>query len=474
MLQGVITPQAGLGSWECEDKRAVALPEDSNPFPFAVGSMVVSSASLRETGLKGRGLKLLHHYPDTLWAMGDKMLPDASFTPERVFPLGAAPPPSAPPPEPAAVPAAALTESLRSLAVVDAGPAPIAASDPSAPSSDSTATPEGMDAMLDWCLLRGLVDKVPDSELPIKCEELYSKVILPVRPPGSTVDIKKSGYKKIAKMYATWEKKGLLTLKAVHKIDNVTAVNRSHPAYAAAAAAFAAVSGDMGGGESGAGSSGSSAPPQAQAHIQVDVLYRSPSSLRPVFGDLLKDNKERLLSEGDCAAALAAYAQSCGLSKDKATLIVLDELLAGSLYGKKETESVGTPVEASRLLARLLVKLNLFTRLRITRVGGGAPEEVLQKGSIKNIKISAEDRHAGRKHLTRVVGVEAFAIDPDEISSRIQKQHNTSCSVAPLPGKNETGKEVAAQGNLLEEVAAMLKLVYGIPDEFVETHSKCH
>jgi hypothetical protein len=62
----------------------------------------------------------------------------------------------------------------------------------------------------------------------------------------------------------------------------------------------------MGGGESGAGSSGSSAAPQAQAHIQVDVLYRSPSSLRPVFGDLLKDNKERLLSEGDCAAAAHA------------------------------------------------------------------------------------------------------------------------------------------------------------------------
>ncbi len=67
MLQGVhpaqATPASGAGSWEEDDKRSVILPD--NHFPFGVGSMVVSSASLAKTGLKGRGLKLLHHYPDT-------------------------------------------------------------------------------------------------------------------------------------------------------------------------------------------------------------------------------------------------------------------------------------------------------------------------------------------------------------------------------------------------------------------------
>ena len=63
MLQGLITPEAGLGEWKEGDARCVALPD--NDFPFAVGSMVVSSDSLAKTGLKGRGLKLLHHFPDT-------------------------------------------------------------------------------------------------------------------------------------------------------------------------------------------------------------------------------------------------------------------------------------------------------------------------------------------------------------------------------------------------------------------------
>lgn len=37
-------------------------------------------------GLTGRGLKLLHHYPDQLYGLGSKTTPSDSFTPSRVFP----------------------------------------------------------------------------------------------------------------------------------------------------------------------------------------------------------------------------------------------------------------------------------------------------------------------------------------------------------------------------------------------------
>ena len=35
---------------------------------------------------QGRGVKLLHHFGDPLWALGDKSTPDPSFTLARVFP----------------------------------------------------------------------------------------------------------------------------------------------------------------------------------------------------------------------------------------------------------------------------------------------------------------------------------------------------------------------------------------------------
>ena len=515
MLQGVIEPPTGLGDFEEGDKRSVALP--NNHLPFGVGCMVVSSAAVATTGLKGRGLKLLHHYPDAcvprvcmlchsrrhvapdtnalptcsprLWAMGDKTTPDASFSPERVYPLGAAPPaptaaPSVPPP------ATAVANGVQALTLDDADhdappppPPPPAAStvvEAGAPTPESTATPEGMDTCLDWCLLRALVTAVPDGALPIRCEELYSKVMLPVRPAGTTVDIKKSGYKKLAKLFSVWEKKGLLTVKPVHKIDSVTAVNRTHASYlaasqtATAAESSATAAAAVGGAAAGPAAPGAAAAASSQhAHIGVDVLYRVPSSLRPVFGDMLSLNKERLFSEAEVSAALCAYAKTAPApSAAGVARLVLDELLAGSLYGKKEPECSGSEVEVPVLLSRLLGKLNQFTRLRITRAGGGAPEEVLQKGAVKNIHVQAEDRHAGRKHVTRVSGMEQFAIDPDELATRVQKTHNTSCSVQPLPGKNETGKEVAAQGMLLVEVCALLREAYGIPPSYIEAVDK--
>lgn len=161
--------------------------------------------------------------------MGDKSVPDPSFTPERVYPLGTAPPaptaaPTAPPP------ASAVVDGVQALTLDEADSPPPAASavvEAGAPTPESTATPEGMDTCLDWCLLRALVTAVPDGSLPIRCEELYSKVMLPVRPAGTTVDIKKSGYKKLTKLFSVWEKKGLLTVKPVHKIVRACA---SHPA----------------------------------------------------------------------------------------------------------------------------------------------------------------------------------------------------------------------------------------------------
>jgi len=83
-LQGLIGQDGGLGDVSAGDLRAVAIP--GNPYPFAVGTMEVGSEDVARTGLKGKGLKLLHHFPDQLGGLGDKSTPDPSFTPTRIFP----------------------------------------------------------------------------------------------------------------------------------------------------------------------------------------------------------------------------------------------------------------------------------------------------------------------------------------------------------------------------------------------------
>lgn len=84
-LQGLIAPTEGWGHFQKGELHSVAIPQ--NPAPFAVGTVEVDSADLARTGLKGKGLHLLHHFPDQLWALGDKTTPNSAFTPTRVFPL---------------------------------------------------------------------------------------------------------------------------------------------------------------------------------------------------------------------------------------------------------------------------------------------------------------------------------------------------------------------------------------------------
>ena len=38
--------------------------------------------------------------------------------------------------------------------------------------------------------------------------------------------------------------------------------------------------------------------------------------------------------------------------------------------------------------------------------------EAVKKGAVKNIAVSMEDRQGGRKHITRLVHVESFALNP--------------------------------------------------------------
>lgn len=83
MLPGFIMDDAQ--DWEQGQKMVCSVKE--HPFPFAVGFMEQSSKASRDSGMKGRGLKVLHHYPDMLWAMGDKSTPDPSFAPTRIFPV---------------------------------------------------------------------------------------------------------------------------------------------------------------------------------------------------------------------------------------------------------------------------------------------------------------------------------------------------------------------------------------------------
>ena len=453
MLPGVIVPQEGLGSFEEGDRMAIGIPE--NPQPFAVGCAQTGSEQIKETGLKGRGVKLLHHYPDALWAMGDKSAPNAGFKPSRIFP---------------ATEAEAGSDGAGEAVAADVEGLDISDEKPEACGEAKTAG-ASMDELVDSCFLRALHLRVKDADLPMDCGAFYSGCMLPCRPKGTEIDIKQSTYKKVSKLMKKMEKRGLVACKQTKKEDKLVKVNRDHEVYKlfereleaeAEAEAGAAEAGAHGEGEAAA----ADATPSGK-QIEVHECFRAVSNLRPVFGEECVRNKEMLFSRDECRAALVAYGRRENLVVEgKAGRMNLDKLLKSGLYGKKEGVEVGTEVDAPDVFERIMSKMQRYHRV----VCDGA--EVVKKGRIKNILVSAEDRHAGRKYVTKVTQLESFSIDPAEFGNTLQRKYKCSSTVQKLPGKNETGKEVSFQGNLLDEICAYLEHDCGIHPKFIERQSR--
>ncbi|CAL5226777.1 g9634 [Coccomyxa viridis] len=482
-LQGLITPEGGLGHFSAEDLRAVSIPQ--NAYPFAVGTMEVSSDDVAKTGLKGKGLKLLHHYPDQLWAMGDKSVPNAGFTPVRIFPQDSASNGSA---APAQADVAGLSLSDDSSAQATDGHAnadraaaasTAAAAAPSAakneaeePNSEqasiaAAAAPLSQDELIEVCLLEGL-HAVTDGELPMLTSDFYAKHMLPAKPEGASMDIKKSSYKKLSKLLSTFEKKGLLTIKVIHKQDKLASVNREHKLYLGHTSA-PAPAGATSAPSASAAAARADAAPSSSGRITVSFSYRVPSSLRPVFGPSAEQDRDALYSEAQVQQALLDYREQQHLAAPGGC-IKLDRLLIGGLFNKKEEQKEGDVHPLDDTLKRLLSKLQVYHT--ISRPTPTGVSETLARGNVKNIVISMEDRMGGRKHLTHLSHVEGFGLDPDELAAVLQKKWSTSCSVNKLPGKTETGKMLDLQGNLLKELPKFLTEEYGIDPQYIDVKTK--
>ena len=344
----------------------LALRARGNPHAFAIGEMAVSKAEAEACGMKGRGLKVMHHYPDALWAMGNKSAPGDSFRPERVFRVArhSSPVPDEAPREAHEATARdAPTTRLETLRLsddddrgVEAAPRSAAGAEddekevPSQTNAPLSAglspldvsAPGGMDAMFERCFMSALTRGLKDGDLPMRCELFYANLVLPSRPPDVTLDLKKSAFKKQQKLFAAFEKRKLIAVKRVHGQDNIVRVDRDHPAYLE----FVRASGDAG---AGAGTSASAEPGVAgatdaasasgwrdeesgsraalakkpaaggaSAVVVVTHKYRASTSYRPIFGARAVGNKDRLYDERECAEALGEYCRVNDLFVDAA------------------------------------------------------------------------------------------------------------------------------------------------------------
>ncbi|CAL1408213.1 unnamed protein product [Linum trigynum] len=497
MFPGISVPAEGLPSFRVGEVWSVKVP--GNPAPIAVGSTTMSSAEAMKAGLRGKALRITHYYRDSLWESVDgHFVPNAGFLDDIVVE------------DPAALVVAQGSDSAEGLdhhpaigeedgnrtdnvgelaegnATLDPNPSSSTEASNSqveqinvdvsnlivsdnggdgsaAEEQQHTLSAEEVDNLLDKCLLQALHTTVKDKDLPMPGSTLWSNHVLPCRPSGITLDIKKSTHKKLSKWLLAKSSEKLITVKEdKHKKETVlVSVNRNHPEYTS----FRPEKKQEQKTEQHPGEPASSGGGQSQKTLEVVEIYKSSSHVNPIFSAVGADTG-KLYSASEASDVVFQYVEKENLVKptDKST-VVLDPALCDALFkgAIKKGSTYPTVIHKKDLGSTFVGRMQPHHMV----IRGG--ESVVRKGALKTVQIVTE-RRSGNKKVTKLSGVESFLIDADTLASELQKKFACSTSVGELPGKK--GLEVLIQGGKIDDVARLLVEHYAIPKRYIEVLDK--
>ncbi|TYH07928.1 hypothetical protein ES288_A08G274000v1 [Gossypium darwinii] len=494
MFPGISVAAEGLPSFSASEPWAVKVP--GNPAPIAVGSTTMSSAEALKAGLRGKALRIMHYYRDLLWEsveghyvpnsgfLEDVVLEDPSFLASNQ-------------PSDSSEGATCESDVQQSCvnnentegsvdvngAISDACAASMqndsenAAKEITTDASDLKSTAnvdaakldiellslsiEDVDSHLDRCLLQALHTTVKDKDLPMPGSTLWSNHVLPCRPSGITLDIKKSSHKKLSKWLQAKSSTGLITVKEdkYKKEAMLISVNRGHPEYLQFKPEKRLVEKVVQAGDSAASES------RSQKALEVVEVYKSSVHVNPIFASVGADTG-KLYSASEATDIVFKYIEKENLVKQtKKATVVLDATLCDALFkgAIKKGSTYPTEIHKKDLGATFINRMQAHHM--VTRGG----ESVVRKGVLKTVQIMTE-RRQGNKKVTKVSGLETFLIDPEALASELQKKFACSTTVAELPGKK--GLEVLIQGGVIDDVARHLLEQYGIPKRYIEVLDK--
>ncbi|XP_078172323.1 eukaryotic translation initiation factor SUI1 family protein [Carex rostrata] len=480
MFPGISIPQEGLPNFTEGEPYSVRVP--GNPAPIAVGATYMSSAQAMKAGLRGKALRVLHYYLDCLWGSVEaRYVPNAGFLEDVVF---GDPTLSRHPDDSSEI--VEENDERNEELPLDGDQMAEAAEELSADVSsmlkvsESTTeddknkeekeehvmTVEEIDAMLDRCLLQALHTSVKDSDLPMPGSTLWSHHILPCRPSGITLDIKKSSHKKLSKWLQSKSSAGLISTKEdKHRKEiMLLRIHRDHADYMSFRPEKKPKE-PVDQKDNTNPSPNSDASHSGKSQLEMIEVYKPTTHVNPVFVSVGADTS-RYYTASEASDVAFSYVEKENLVKptDKSK-VVLDAILCDALYkgGIKKGGAYPTEIHKRDMGSTFLGRMQIHHH-----VSRGS-DSVLRKGAIKPIQILTE-RRQGNKKMTRVSGLETFLLYPDLLASELQKKFACSTTVAELPGKK--GHEVLVQGGVIDNLARHLVEHYGVPKRYIEVLDK--
>lgn len=495
MFPGIYISKEGLPSFSAGVPWAVKVP--GNPAPIAVGATTMSSYEALRAGLRGKALRITHCYGDSLWgSVEGRHVPNGGFFEDVVFhdpsfssstqssvlgeddpladqqlsvtdkEMGEASDMSASNngEDPVSVMESTVTNDDVEKVVTDLEDLSVSEKvevDEKNAEGEHALSTVDIDTLLDKCLLQALHTTIKDKDLPIPGSTLWSNHVLPCRPSGVTLDIKKSSHKKLSKWLLSKSAIGLISAKEdKHKKEVILSkVNRSHPDYLS----FKPEKNKVVKTEESENQTTSQALPNKG--LEVMEVYKPSVHVNPIFSNVGAD-KAKIYTASEAIDVVFSYIEQEKLVKptDKA-IVVLDATLCDALYkgATKKGSTYPTEVHKKDVGSAFLNRMqahHLVTRGNMS---------VVKKGALKSIQILTE-RRQGNKKVTKLSGFEPFLLDAESLALEFQKKFACSTSVTEIPGKK--GHEVLVQGGVIDNLGKHLVVQYGIPKKYIEVFDK--
>ncbi|CAA3024114.1 eukaryotic translation initiation factor 2D [Olea europaea subsp. europaea] len=492
MFPGIQIPAEGLPSFSAGEPWVVKVP--GNPAPIAVGTTTMSSTEALKAGLRGKALKINHYYRDTLWESAENCyVPNAGFLEDVVFedpalfstsqasdsheddasvgqgnasnneeiedaPNGKNIPSIA---HPSCTKETVVTTDITEQMATAMGDMQVVENASEAElnvDNQHSLSVEDVDALLEGCLLQALHTTVLDKDLPMPGSTLWSGHVLPCRPSGVTLDIKKSSYKKLSKWLQSKSSSGLISVKEDKHKKEVTlfSVNRNHQDYTSFKPEKRKVKQSM-----------NDVVSERQSNKILDVaeVYKPSVQVNPVFASVGADTG-KLYTAPEASQVVFEYVEKENLVKpSNKSIVVLDAMLCDALFKGAIKKGSMYPTE----IHKKELGLTFINRMQSHHIVTRGSDSVVRKGALKPIQIMTE-RRQGNKKVTKLSGVESFLIDAEALASELQKKFACSTTIAELPGKK--GLEVLVQGGVIDDLARHLVEQYGIQKRYIEVLDK--
>ncbi|KAI8622386.1 hypothetical protein BC830DRAFT_1089720 [Chytriomyces sp. MP71] len=468
MLPGVIRPV------DAAIRKGDIVAIEVNGVPVAVAASLMDAGEMVASGMRGRGFQVIHCIGDALFAMGDGIVPalgqgvaafggkdgedeedddvdEQTNVTDAVGISGGF------------VMVDATEGSVDEFALVDASDAPAAAEleelslyDSESivkvpPSVSQEFSPQEMDALLEQGLLTAIKLSLPQDakSFPMPATSIYSLYMLPI---NAQMDVKQSSHKKLSKFLKAMEKKGYLKLKERQGGELVlVSVNRTHHDIMAfvvdksVAKAKNKVASNI-------PVADETAPDQT---IQILDLFKATGSFIRLWKEVGFE-KDALFTRSELKQATEAYIKAKDLvNAENPRLIKIDAFLADTILQKDEYATVDF-LARDAIFNRICEKMTPMHS--ITAPGH---DTVVRKGTLKPLSILVEKRQ-GRKTVTRILNVEAYFIDPDQLANDLRIPCAASTAANAIQGGGaQSGKpvvhEVLVQGNKVHEVCVFLR-----------------